>query len=76
MDYLEINPKVMLGKPIIKGTRISVEQIIQLMASGFTMEMILKEYKGIKIEAIQECLLYASRVLDKTSVFELNKIAS
>jgi uncharacterized protein (DUF433 family) len=63
-----IDPKVMVGKPIIKGTRITVQQILGLLAQGATIEDILREYPHILREDIYACLLFAQQALD-SSVF-------
>ena len=76
MELIEINPKIMLGKPVIKGTRIAVELIISMLAQGSSIEDILKEYDGLKKEEILACLQYAENILEKTTTLDLNKIAS
>ena len=76
MELIEINPKIMLGKPVIKGTRIAVELIISMLAQGVSIEDILKEYDGLKKEEILACLQYAENILEKTTTLDLNKIAS
>jgi uncharacterized protein (DUF433 family) len=76
MEYIEINPKIMVGKPVIKGTRITVEHIISMLGQGLSINDILIEYKGLKKEEILACLNYAETILEKTSVFDLDKIAS
>ncbi|MBW4672905.1 MAG: DUF433 domain-containing protein [Desmonostoc geniculatum HA4340-LM1] len=58
-----IDPNVLVGKPIIKGTRLSVEFIIDLLAQGWTNDEILRNYPGITLEDIQACLGYASASL-------------
>ena len=50
----------MVGKPVIKGTRLTVEFILNLLAQGSTAEEIIEEYKGLTLEDIQACLLFAS----------------
>jgi uncharacterized protein (DUF433 family) len=76
MDFIEINPKIMVGKPVIKGTRITVENIIAMLGQGLSINDILDEYKGLKKEEILACLHYAENILEKTNVFDLDKIAS
>jgi len=76
MEYIETNPKILLGKPVIKGTRISVEHIIATLAQGISIDEILIEYQGLKKEEVLACLLYAEGILEKTSTFDLDKIAS
>ena len=71
LDRITLNPKVMVGKPVIKGTRLTVEYILNLLAHGATMEEILEEYKGLTPEDIQACLLFATRSLENTSFMPL-----
>ena len=58
------NPKVMVGKPVIKGTRLTVEYILNLLAHGATTEEILDEYEGLTQQDIQACLLFATNSLE------------
>ena len=76
MKYIEINSNIMIGKPIIKGTRITVESIIASLGQGISIDEIMIEYKGLKKVEILACLQYAERILEKTSIFDLDKIAS
>jgi uncharacterized protein (DUF433 family) len=71
LDRITLNPKVMVGKPVIKGTRLTVEYILNLLAHGATMEEILEEYNGLTPEDIQACLLFATRSLENTSFMPL-----
>jgi uncharacterized protein (DUF433 family) len=71
LDRITLNPKVMVGKPVIKGTRLTVEYILNLLAHGATMEEILDEYNGLTPEDIQACLLFATRSLENTSFMPL-----
>lgn len=66
-----LNPKIMTGKPIIKGTRLSVQYILNLLANGYTIDELLKEYKGLKKEDITACLLYASETIENTTYMPL-----
>ena len=58
-----INPKVMVGKPIIKGTRIPVDAIVRLMAQGMKTEEILEDYPNLRKEDIKAALLYSAEVV-------------
>ncbi len=71
IQRIEINPKILVGKPVIRGTRISVELIIKLIAQGWKNEEILKEYPSLKIEDIRAALLYAERVLEEEEVYPI-----
>jgi uncharacterized protein (DUF433 family) len=71
MDRIEINPKILVGKPVIRGTRIPVELIIKLFAQGWQNEEILKEYPSLKTEDIRAALLYAEKVLEEEEVYPI-----
>lgn len=58
-----IDSNILVGKPIIKGTRLAVEFIIELLAQGWTTYEILRNYPSIVIEDIYACLNYASATL-------------
>jgi len=64
LERITLNPKVMVGKPIIKGTRLTVEYILNLLAHGATTEEVLEEYRGLKPEDIQACFLFATSDTD------------
>lgn len=60
---ITLNPDVLVGKPVIRGTRLTVEFIIDLLAQGWSNDEILRNYPGISLEDIQACLSYASATL-------------
>ncbi len=68
---ITLNPKVMAGKPVIKGTRLTVEYVLNLLAHGATAEEILAEYQGLKPEDIQACFLFAGKSLGETEFMPL-----
>jgi len=67
LERIEVNPKVMIGKPVIRGTRLTVNFVLGLLAHGATMEEILEEYDGLSREDISACLLFASETLENTT---------
>jgi uncharacterized protein (DUF433 family) len=71
LERITLNPKIMAGKPIIKGTRLTVEYILNLLAHGATTEEVLEEYQGLKAEDIQACFLFATRSLSDTEFMPL-----
>ena len=73
MDRIIFDPKILGGKPIIKGTRISVEFILELLSSGMRMEEILKEYPHLKRPDILESISYAARSVKHEEIRFLNK---
>lgn len=66
LERITLNPRVMVGKPVIGGTRLTVEYILNLLAHGATTEEILQEYEGLVPEDIQACLLFAAQSLQST----------
>ncbi len=66
---IALDPKVLVGKPVIQGTRIAVEFIIGLMADGWGEVDILKSYPGITHEDIIACLAYARDALSSEKIF-------
>lgn len=70
-NLIEINPKIMVGKPVIKGTRITVELILEKLAAGETFDDILTSYPQLNRNQILACLEYAHRSLCNEFVFPL-----
>jgi uncharacterized protein (DUF433 family) len=78
MDWRQrivIDPDVLVGKPVIRGTRIAVELIIDLMARGYTREQILEQYDHITPDDVQACLAYASESLRSERVYAIPAIS-
>lgn len=71
LERIVLNPKVMVGKPVIKGTRLTVEYMLNLLAHGATIDEILAEYQGLAREDVQACLLFATRSLASTTFMPL-----
>ena len=59
-DYIETNPKVMFGKPVIKGTRVPVDLLLEKLSLGETLEQLLKSYPSLTKESLYACLSFAS----------------
>lgn len=73
MERITANREVLGGKPIIKGTRISVEFILELLASGVTEGEILQDYPHLTKEDIQACLEYAAHSMKNEILLDLEK---
>ncbi len=71
LDRITIDTRTLAGKPIIRGTRLSVEYILNLLAHGATVEEITDEYYGLTREDIQACILFATRSLESTAFMPL-----
>jgi uncharacterized protein (DUF433 family) len=67
LNRIETSSNVMVGKPVIQGTRLTVEHILNLLAHGATVAEILADYEGLVEADIQACLLFASRSLQSTT---------
>ena len=70
-ERIIVDAKVLAGKPIISGTRMSVELVIDLLGRGWTVEQVLREYDHLTPEDIQACLAYAGDVLKSERVYLL-----
>jgi uncharacterized protein (DUF433 family) len=62
-EKIEINPNIMFGKPVIKGTRITVEQILRKLAGGMTVEEIIKDHPHLRKEDILAAQEFAADYL-------------
>ena len=69
-NYIVAKADTLGGKPIIKGTRISVEMILEWLASGATVEEIVAKYSHLSREAVNEAILYASQAMKNEIVIE------
>ena len=70
-DRIILDPNILVGKPIIKETRIAVEFVVDLLGRGWTIEQILHEYDHLTPEDIQACLAYASEILKSERVYSM-----
>ena len=59
-DYIEINPQKRFGKPILKGTRIAVSDVLNWLGNGMSKEDIIADFPELTVTQIQACLLYAA----------------
>ena len=59
-SYIEVNPRVMMGKPVIKGTRLTVEMLLESLAAGETVDNLLNSYPRLTKEAVSAALSFAA----------------
>ena len=71
LDRITINPDVMVGKPTIRGLRITVEQILKALAGNITVQDLFEDYPELEPEDIQAVLLYAAELASEEQVFEV-----
>jgi uncharacterized protein (DUF433 family) len=72
MDWQEriiVDPKILVGKPVIKGTRLAVEFIVELLSQGWTEGEILRNYPGLTHEDVTACLKYATSLLKAEKIY-------
>lgn len=62
LERITYNPAIFGGKAIIRGKRLAVEHVLEMMAAGSTAEELVREYKWLEPEDVQACLLYAARL--------------
>lgn len=70
-ERIIVDPDILVGKPVVKGTRLAVEFIIDLMAQGWSEAEILRNYPGLIQADVQACLSYASAVLQAEKVYPI-----
>lgn len=71
LERIVVNPKIMGGKPIVLGTRITVEQVLKLLAQGLSAKEILKDYPHLTEEDISAVLLYAAKVAGEEEIYPI-----
>jgi len=68
-NHIEVNPNIMMGKPVIKGTRITVEIILEKLSNGMTFSDVLRAYPSLNEEKIRAALAYAAESLRGDMIF-------
>ena len=71
-ESIIVDPDILVGKPVIKGTRLAVEFIVDLLAQGWSEDEILRNYPGISQDDIRACLSYASELLRAEKVYQFS----
>ena len=71
LERITVNQSVMAGKPVIRGTRLTVEHVLNLLAHGASTDEILEEYDGLASEDLRACLLFASKNLESDAFLPL-----
>ena len=71
LERIAVDPKVMVGKPVIRGTRIPVALVLKMLGQGISIQEVLREYPRLARADIEAALAYAARVLENEDVFPL-----
>lgn len=74
LSRITINSKVMVGKPTIRGLRITVDQVLKALAGGLSIEELLEDYPELEKEDIQAVLLHAAELVEEEQVFEMSGV--
>ncbi len=69
--HIEANPEIMYGKPVIRGTRIPVDILLEKMANGQNFQEIISDYPDLKVEDMYACLAYATSLLRNEVTIQL-----
>lgn len=69
--FIHSNPEILLGKPVIKGTRLSVEFILGLFAEGWTEQQVLKNYSTLTTESIKAVFAFAADCMREESLYPI-----
>jgi len=71
LDRIVVDSKILTGKPVVRGTRIAVEVVVELLAAGWSHAQILASYPHLTEEDIRACLAYASELLREEKIYPL-----
>jgi len=73
--YIETNPKIMLGKPVIKGTRLTVELILEKIAGGESFEQVIEAHPRLTVESIRAAIAFAAENLRADVIYPIHTTA-
>lgn len=74
-EHIHADPKVAAGKPVVRGTRLAVDFLLELFAKGWTREQVLEAYPHLKPEALQAVFAFAAEVLHDDRVYAARRAA-
>ncbi len=74
--FIKSDPKVMMGKPVVAGTRITVELVLEKLAAGETVEQILQAHPRLTSEGVQAALKFAAKALKADVVYPISETAA
>jgi len=72
LQRITVDQKIMVGKPTIRGLRITVEQVLKALAGGVSQHELLEDYPELELEDIQAVLLYAAERIEKERIFQVD----
>ncbi len=72
LTRITVKPDLMVGKPTVRGLRITVEQILKALGAGIAVDELLQDYPELEVEDIRACLLYAAQIVADEQVFAVD----
>jgi len=75
-QLIQVDPSIMMGKPVIRGTRITVEVVLEKLAAGETVDQLLEAHPRLTKEAIQAALAFAAQVLKADVIYPTNDVTA
>jgi len=69
--YIHSDPAILVGKPVVRGTRLSVDFILRLFGNGWTVREVLDNYPGLSPEALQSVFAYAGECMSEEALYDL-----
>ncbi len=70
-NYIHSDPEILLGKPVIKGTRVSVDFVLGLFANGWSKEQVLENYQGITLDSLQAVFAFAAECMREETFYTI-----
>jgi uncharacterized protein (DUF433 family) len=71
LERITVNPSIMVGKPTIRGTRLTIEHLLKAMAGGLTFEELHEDYPFLELDDLHACLLYAASIVENEKTYAL-----
>ncbi len=71
--HINSNPDILVGKPVVKGTRLSVDFLLGLLAKGWSEKQILKNYPSLKTDSLQAVFAFAAECMREEALFSISK---
>jgi uncharacterized protein (DUF433 family) len=75
-EHITVDPAVLVGKPVVRGTRLAVEFILELVAAGWSFDDLMANYPGLTVEVIRACVAYARDVLAEVRVVRMADLSA
>lgn len=75
LDRISVDPSVMVGKPVVRGTRMPVYLVVQMLGSGIPVEEILADHPGLTAEDVRACLLFAADAVEASAALRAHAAA-